>query len=324
MAEEIIAVTPQASSPQKLPEEDYTATLLQRASLDGSISNERAVEIRDDLAKAVSERAFAFTKGRSTTVTKEQAEDFWKSVFYQLDVVLLALRDDNMALDALRTRPVSELLAAGETQIIGLYEGAKEHFRAAYAGMKPYITMLFSSLVDDFAEFCKNYDARFHARDLNIAFIYPLMGGHFVENRDLRGVYRYYLSLRHESAILAQFPQSEVRTLLRRYAEKYLTKPDLLAENITEIVLLHGLCSDITGCPDHSLALKPDTPQMLEDFLDELTVAELAEKLREVMRKMALGESDEDLAYALAGADYFAERLMRTPRAENLEALLVY
>ena len=86
MAQEIMLTGQQA---EQLPRADYTLALLKRAAAEQTIPEERLEEIKEALHRAAGERAAAYTKGRSTTVTRKQAEAFYASVFCQLDAVLL-------------------------------------------------------------------------------------------------------------------------------------------------------------------------------------------------------------------------------------------
>lgn len=230
-----------------LPRRNYTAALLGRAAAEQRISAEKLDEIRTALHQAAAARAAAYTKGRSTTVTRRQAEAFYASVFCQLDTVLLELHSDAKAEEALRSGSLPELLDAGMLMTLQRYEEAKDCFRKAYQLTAPVQTSFFHALLKDFEQFCTKYDARFRAADTKVSESYPLLSGETITEPGVLGVYRYYTALKLEGELLQCFRKEEIRALMQRYAEKFLTTPDMIAENIAELVLRHWLVRALCG-----------------------------------------------------------------------------
>ena len=233
-----------------LPHKDYTMHLLQTAAANGLLPAERLEALRSGLQHAAAERAAQYTAGRSTTVTRRQAEAFYASVFTQLDAVLLTAQDDEEALGMLRTTPLTELLDQGALLTVHAYEYAKEHFRKAYKQTKPVQTSFFHALLKDFEQFCTKYDARFRATDTKVSYSYPLLCGRQIPENGAVGVCRYYASLSIESDFLCCFDPADILAMMTRYAKRFLTSPDMIAENIAELVLRHfviRLLCDIQG-----------------------------------------------------------------------------
>lgn len=246
MAENQLAAAGKAAG-SALPHQDYTMALLRNAALCGSIPSDKLEELRSGLHAAAAERAAAYTRGRSGTVTRKQAEAFYASVFCQLDAVLLEMHNDAAAEEALRSQPLTVLLEAGQIRSLQLYEEAKEHFRRAYLMTRPYHTSLYRSLLKDFEWFCTKYDARFRAAETKVQYSYPLLSDARITENGVIGVHRYYTSLLYEAELLKAFPQDEMQQMMQRYAEKYLTQPDMIAENLAELALRHALTAALTG-----------------------------------------------------------------------------
>ena len=87
-----------------LPHKDYSMHLLQYAAERSLLPPDMLLALRDGLHTAAAERAAQYTAGKSTTVTRKQAEAFYASVFTQLDAVLLALQSDAAALKTARAK----------------------------------------------------------------------------------------------------------------------------------------------------------------------------------------------------------------------------
>jgi hypothetical protein len=290
-----------------LPRKDYTLALLRRAALTGSIPEEKLIEIERGLHDAVAERAAAYTRGKSMAVTRAQAEAFYLSVLSQLDAVLLTLPDDAEAETVLREQDFSDLLTEGQSRTLEFYEKAKDLFRRAYKATKPVQTSFFHALLPDFEQFCTKYDARFRANETKVQFSYPLLGGVQITENGVIGVLRYYSALYDESRLLSLFDADDVNGMMQRYADKFLTAKEQIAENIAELVLRHWLVRAL--CGDSSFAVTV-TAEQLDAAAAEYAAAP-AEKLAADMRKIAeqskIAEDAALLRYVNAALPYLAE-----------------
>ena len=264
-----------------LPHRDYTMHLLQSASENGLLPPETLNALRDGLHKAAAERAAQYTAGKSTTVTRRQAEAFYASVFTQLDAALLTLDSDADALEALHTQPLTALLEQGAVLTIRAYESAKELFRRAWKLTKPVQTSFFAALLKDFELFCTRYDARFNAKDTHVAFSYPLLCGRQITENGAVGVCGYYASLCREGELLHLFPAEDICGMMQRYAARFLTTPDMIAENLAELVLRHWMIRLLCGQADFSAEVTPEMIAAVQAEYGSLPPEMIADRLRQ-------------------------------------------
>ena len=306
-----------------LPKKGYTVALLQRCMERGVISQERQEALRLALHRAVSERAAAYTKGRMTTVTKQQAEAFYVSVLYQLDAALLAMDSDETAAEALCHADITKLLDAGMMQLLRCYEEAKDAFRHAYALTKPFATVFFRELLNDFARFTTNYDARFHADAVKVNVVYPLMGDRRIELPGLLGMHAYYTALDCEGRILSAFPRAQIIGMMKCYAKRYLTSWDMIAESIADLVMRQWLCRALLGDPSAELTLPPDAEEQLEERLALVPEERLAEQMRQVLAQSVLADDEDVLRYCMEAVPHYAESLHRRIAEKHLHAWII-
>lgn len=283
---------------------DYAMQLMQFCAQSGRLSEARQSELREVMAQAVGARAAEFSQGRSTTVSRRQAEAFYASVFCQLDAALLSLGNDELAMDALCTLPCEKLLEAGAQRILTLYEEAKADFRAAYAATSPVQTSFFRDLLRGFEQFTTSYDARFHAKDAQkyVAFCYPLMRGTMPDAEGIFAVHAYYRALRHEGEFLQRFPADEVHQLMERYAARFLTSPDMIAENIAELVFRHWIIGALNGDSRDALLLPEDAAEELTAQFAGRSEHDLRAAMEEAVRRSALTAEPEDMRDYLIAA----------------------
>lgn len=292
---------PAAASAAALPENGYSAALILRCAVSGKLPRQKLEALRAGLHRAAASRAAAYTKGRTGAVTRSQAEAFYRSVLYQLDAALLALPGDSAAEEALRTQPLDRLLEAGQMRILQCYDEAKARFREAYTLTAPYETVFFRGVLERFAYFCTEYDARFHPDAIAPESDYPLLGDRRITLPGVLGVHAYYTALLHEGRFLALFPQDAVRTLMTRYAARFRTAPEMIAENIAELVLRQWLGCLLSGGSGMTLTLPSDAPERLTAEYAPLSAEMLLRDFQRVLAGSPVS-SDSEISACLADA----------------------
>lgn len=305
-----------------LPHKDYTMHLLQTAAAYNLLPAEKLEELRSGLQRAAAERAAQYTAGRSTTVTRRQAEAFYASVFTQLDAVLLTAPSDPEALEELRTTPLTELLDQGALLTVHAYEYAKEHFRKAYKQTKPVQTSFFRALLKDFEQFSTKYDARFRATDTKISYSYPLLCGRQIPENGAVGVCRYYASLSIESDFLCCFDPADILAMMKRYAQRFLTSPDMIAENIAELVLRHWVIRLLCGAEGFSAAVTGEMTEAVQAEYSSLTAEQLCEAIRQKLGAQLMPVHGPVMAYLEESLPDFAAAMHGRILAGRLDGFL--
>ena len=210
----------------------------------------------------------------------------------QLDAALLALGNDALAIEALRTESFAKLLDAGLCRMLTLYDEAKADFRRAYQLTEPVQTSFFRDLLKGFAQFSTEYDARFHAKDAEqyVDFCYPLLHGSKPDEDGLFAVCAYYRALKLEGEFLRLFSMGDIHTLMQRYAARFRTVPEMIAENIAELVFRHWIAGALTGCPDNAILLPEETADALIAQFSGRTKQDLEAAMRQAIVALPLTE----------------------------------
>lgn len=288
---------PAAPSAKPIPARDYTIGLLHRAAAEGAIPAERLEAVRLALHKAAAANAAAFTKGRSSTVTRAQAEAFYRAVFYQLDAALLPLHSDSAALRALRDADISVLLENGQQQILAAYEQAKAAFRRAYQLTQPFETLFFRGLLQPFAKFCTQYDARFQADAVTLDGEYPLLCRQPIPVGGVLGAHFYYTALLHEGELLCAFPAGEIHEMLSAYATRYLTTPDTVADNLAELVLRQWFGAALCGAETLTMYLPAGAADTLNERFRYSSAESLCAQMQELLSRSPLAQNAGIMSY---------------------------
>jgi len=295
---------------------DYTMSLLNYGAMSGSIPAERLADIRLALQKAASERAAAYTNGRSLSVTRKQAEAFYQSVFCQLDAVLLELGSDSLALSALCNEDFNQLLEAGLLRTLQLYEQAKEDFRAAYRMTEPFATSFFKELLHSFENFCTKYDARFRAFDTKVEFVYPILDSMPIAENGIIGTAKYFHFLRLEGEFLQYLNAEDFQDMLVKYAKKYRTQPEMIAENLPELALRHLMINAVAG--ESGCCVTAENAEAAGNLCASLTTDAICSMTEAVLPAV----SAETKEYFLMQLPRFAEILQKRAEEHTLSGWL--
>ncbi len=305
-----------------LPHKDYTMHLLQTAAAYNLLPAEKLEALRGGLQRAAAERAAQYTAGKSTTVTRKQAEAFYASVFTQLDAVLLTAPTDAEALEELASAPLPELLDQGALLTVHACEYAKMHFRKAYQQTKPVQTSFFRALLKDFEQFCTKYDARFRATDTKISYSYPLLCGRQIAENGAVGVCGYYAALSIESDFICCFDPADIRAMMTRYAQRFLTSPDMIAENIAELILRHWVIRLLCGAEGFSVAVTGDMIEAVQAEYSSRTAAQLGDVIRLRLGACLMPTHRPLMEYLEQSLDVFAAGMHDRILAGRLEGFL--
>lgn len=303
---------------EPLPKKAYTMALLQRGMEKNSIPQARLQALHLALHRAAAERASQYTRGRSMTVTREQAEAFYVSVLHQLDAALLSYGSDAAAEEALCTEDADALLAKGQTRILQCYEEAKERFRRAYQLTKPFATYFFRELLKSFAQFTTEYDARFRSDAVKVDEVYPLMAERRSELPGVLGVHAYYSALLLEGELLAMFQKAQIHALMKQYAKRYLTSWDMIAESIADLVLRQWLCRALLIDSAPELELPADAAAVLTERYQQVPPGQIEDEMRRAIAESVIAENAGVCAYCTDAVPYFAETLHRRVTENNL------
>ena len=304
---------------------DYAAALLQRCAAENRIPAETLRTLRDGLHRAAGELAAAYTRGKSCTVTRTQAEAFYRSVFYQLDAALLPLRSDAAAVTALCSQPLDRLLQAGQTRILALYAQAKADFRRAYQLTEPFATMFFRSLLPQFADFTTKYDVRFQHDAFSPDGDYPLLGERQIPLKGVLGMAEYYRALLHEGELIRLFPADALHEIMRSYAAKFRTEPEMIAENIAELAVRQWLTAVLAGEPEAGMCLTvraADADAVTAEYAGMPAEKLLRDAENAVQTHLAAHAGAECIAYLKAALPNLTAEMHRRITDGNLSAWL--
>ena len=153
--------------------------------------------------------------------------------------------------------------------------------------------------------------------------VYPLMGDRRIELPGLLGVHAYYTALECEGRLLSFFPKEQVRELMQRYAKRYLTTWDMIAESVADLVLRQWLCRALLGDLTPALTLPAEGDLLLTERLLHVPEETVAMQMRQALEQSVFAGDEAVLRCCIGAVPHFAELLVRRVTQNNLRGWIV-
>ena len=227
---------------ETLNERAYFSSFLQSALSFGLLNDSDSERIQNELLSLVSRQIERYNNGDSSSIRVETAQELTDSIFYTIGVFLKpkAVSD---ALDAVKTRPLAQLFAAGQKMILRKVSVCKLSHVSLVRNLFQTSNEFYTSTVrDGIGGFFKLYRPETFAHRTIITADYPTMCGEGLLC-GIEFIERYLHNLFFENAFLRHFSSETAHAFLSRYNPAYEKTPANLCEPILYTALLCELCN---------------------------------------------------------------------------------
>lgn len=270
----------------------YFPSLLDAAQSRGLLGEEDLKQIKLGCFSLLAQTTDRYTKGNSSSIPMEVAQNLMQSDFFTVGVQLKSYQTPDDAVAALKKIPLTELYSNGRKLISIKLRATHQYYRCVLSSMLDTDNDAYNeTLTKGITSFFKQYDQAYLAHEILISVDYPL----FNEVTDLAGIefiQKYLESAKCENDFCQHFLSEAVHTLLQQYHKDYAS----LLFNIFEQVLLASLSCVLTKSP--ILALHIPTISALDAIFS--------------------GKSEQEVATIIATAsDVLCEQLMITDSQQH-------
>ncbi len=266
-----------------LRERDYFSSLLDAGRACGRLSDDDLSRIQAETLTLLAQVTEAYTRGQSSSVRVETAQELLHSVFYVIGIPLHAIPTPDEALETAKHTPLSALYDDGQARIRRRLQAARLLHRQIVSELFETPNVFYrATLVDGIAGFFKLYRPGFAAHETPITADYPLCQP-LPDATGLCFIETYLRAAFYENRFCRQFPAARIHRLL------YAQNPDYpqAVMNLFEPVLTAALGCVLTGEPARELGVDAAalTARLDGKSADETTVmltsaaAMLAERL---------------------------------------------
>lgn len=265
-----------------LNEEAYFTSLIKEALQHGLLSDFDVKRIQTDTLKLLAFKIKDFTRGESSSVRSEIAENIMQSNLFTISLYLKSLPSPDEAVGVINTENLFDIYKNGIKKIEVKMNTAKYLQDKVIKTMIKTENYIYNSTVTrGIAGFFKIYDKDFDASEIHMTADYPLynpvknlVGIEFME--------KYIESLYYENVFCNYFPSEEIHHLLLGYDEEYKD----FVFNIMREVLTCAVGCVLTETPIADLQLTPVKIQQIDTLFRNKTKENIADIILDASSKI--------------------------------------
>lgn len=288
----------------------YTASLMRQAAEAGLLDERALTSMQEGLLGLLRSQIEEITRGESSSVPAETADQLMDDIGYCIDVALKHAATPQESLALLREHPMDTLYRMG-TELLDQEERACERLLSRVRATRtPTVNEGYRILLDvTFPQYLRDWKVRRHPGDFVVLTEYPL--AREVSASGIFGVRERLESLALENRFCGRFAPA-LDGLLRGWARQNRTSPAEAYVNLFTIALQNLLLARLLGREDASLSAgeRAGLEERLRPLAPEQRAALLQRAAENLIDSCAF-ENDRLDGYIREGAARFAGELNR-------------
>lgn len=303
----------------KLRFADYTRSLLNESMRCGLIGEEEYAQIQVGFMNTLGEIIMLYTEGLSSSVSNELAEEFLRSLLYNIDAALIAMKDPMKALRALLDVPVFELYTEGlKVMKRHVYECTGLLVKLKRTKLRLPMKLYNKTIDKTLSSAIKSYDPKFAAHRLKYTLDYPLA----IKRSKLRGIYQirsYIDSLISENTLCREFEEIELMRLYKQFCDGDMSGYDDNTVNIFSVVFANALIAEYLKKEPGTLTLTVSDCEAAEKLLGAFEPQEQKDILKSAAERIFYS----DTAYCMKTLEVIMPGLLNAVKYNKLKNYLV-
>ncbi|KNZ42080.1 DUF6179 domain-containing protein [Acetobacterium bakii] len=246
----------------KLSTEFYFQSLLQEAYMLGELNAVESERVQMECIKLLAESTERYTKGNSSSVQIETAQEIMTSNLYTIGIYLKSLPGVEVALNEVINVPIEELYDLGYQVINRKLKVARYFFQLVRKTKIATQHQAYNETIEGIKLFFMQYNPQFSAHEMPGDIDYQLMHP-VISLAGVEYIIQYLENLYYENLFCSKFDAQAVSEVMWGYDEGY---EDLL-ENIFEHILQSALGCGLIGKNRQSLDFSPADLQIIKSTL---------------------------------------------------------
>lgn len=276
----------------------YVQSLAQQARYCGLLSDRELSTMQADLLLILAEQTDKWSRGESSSIPTEKAQDIMTSILFVIGVQLKSYQSPEQAIEILKSEPLKSLFENG----LKLVRRKMAISRHAQKRILDHIldtpnVYYRSTIADGINGFFKLYRPQFAAHEIHITADYPIFAGR-PELEGIEFIEKYLRCIQAENAFCVCFAPQDIHHLLCGLTQDYRSVP----LNIFEPVLLSAL----------GLIIQERDPKRLD-----LTESDIS-----FLYRYFSGQSEKEVQSCLQKALFYLNQKMNVPQVSMQYASL--
>lgn len=259
----------------RLSEEHYFKDILIMLNKNNLIHEHDIENIQFQILEVLTEKIQYYTKGESTSVKIEVAENIMESIYYTIGVFLKTQGSINRIIDLIKNKGIKFCLSKGEELVKDKIEEAKVLFNLVTQNRLSAENYGYNDTIDyGISLFFKEYDSDFGSHETPGSIDYPLCNDK-MDKVGIEYIQDYLKKIYLENQFFSYYNSNEIEKLLISYDKN----SHHLLINIFELVLRNVIASILSGKGARNLDITNNDIRYIQKLLEDLSQSELNEVL---------------------------------------------
>lgn len=221
----------------------YFQSLMEEACYCGLLSDKERSVMQTDLLLILAEQTDKWSRGESTSVPTEKAQEILSSILFVIGIQLKSYQTPEQAVDMLKSKPLEVLFENGLKLVRRKMVISRHLQKRILDNLLDTPNVYYrSTIADGINGFFKLYRPQFTAHEIHIMADYPVCMGR-PELEGIEFIEKYLRCIQAENAFCVCFASQDIHHLLCGLTQDYRSVP----LNIFESVLLSALGLIIRG-----------------------------------------------------------------------------
>lgn len=222
---------------EMLDPNDYFSSLVRQAGDCGLLSEKEWSAIQTDLFLVFAGQADRWSRGKSSSIPAEKAQDMMASILFVMGIQLKSCQTPEQAVDCLKTESLKSLFEKGLCLVRRKVAVSRQLQKRILNHLLDTPNVYYrSTIADGIQGFFKLYRPQFAAHKIHITADYPVLIGR-PRLKGIEFIEQYLRCIHAENAFCMQFAPQDIHHLLCGLTQDYRSVP----LNIFEPVLLSAL-----------------------------------------------------------------------------------
>lgn len=267
----------------------YVLSLLQEGFRVGLINRQEIFSIQKQVMLILKELIILYTKGESTSIKTETAEELLSSIYYSIDAYISSVRDPEAGIDLVRSAGIKEIYDKGVEVVALIFKEAKQLCQEIIKNkLDVPLEVYNTSVTEALPEFFENYSIVFGAHDTPCSSLdYPLI----FDDMNVRGVFymRNYLeNLNIETQFCRLFSKEDIDKTLAAYGRTCRIDYKEAPVNLFEILVNNSIFSSLSGNDAGKLTITPPQYEIIQRQLAGLNYIQMDDVFNKAVEKLIM------------------------------------
>lgn len=260
---------------KKPNQESFTLSLIKEGLRTRRISQAEAESFQLGIMDLLKDLILRYTKGESTSVTVDTAENILCSLFYSLDAGLQSLNDTEAALNTIKSGNARQVYDRGLALVTARFTESKAlYLNLRKSRLKVGLEAYDLTINEGLEIFFHTYGPVFDAHRGMASIDYPLL----FDDTSITGVNyikNYVETFCMENRFCSLFPNEAIREVLGAYGRIHKIEYAKTLTNIFELVFNAAFFAALSGQSKITLGMTGEKYRILAGKLDELSSLEM-------------------------------------------------